>query len=636
MTRYGFSQRHRARKEARKLSNPHSSSELPSSWWAPLVKLRRLKLSNEPNVPNEPVGANEVGGQERVTTGAQNLPSMISSTQNNGLASVDNNNRICRSGSPASPKTINDPSKAESNKNSNGILAGDNTAKSKCDQDGRKSSKTITNPVKHAKTTIRGRGNVTDNTSGADENRLDSFPLLLRTTLESVVRNEELTSGRLTKTWVTRFKDSQKPINPHRRRKYNTRSPKSSIRKRVLRRLEHKNLGIELSYSEVRRADWKPRDHMAVDSRITNTRKPKPGCSNLRYCLTYLKQVQDTVSDLGMDAEWVDKEIAKLNQLIANEENEMIEEAHVSRVLNSIERTQSPRNFLTSTSPLIPLQAHLSGSPESPQPTAESQSSQMPDVLGQWGSLETYNRFNFDALQHALKQALIGGQRMDDEKNADQMDSIADTGVEDQQSEPEAAFLKDSDEENEGVEDDGDDDWEEYFDCEEELSDDDYFLYDSNLREGMSEYINHQTEEISEEDEPQFAAHLFINPLQSLEDQENNYDASPTTSTNPKEASEKSSYKKLSRTWVTRFLAKKAKSRRRRMPRGPGRFIYPSSEDVLLLLMKGIKINGARPTRGDTELLRHQKHRESGQFVSFSSPLRHCWTYISCEEEEAA
>ncbi|KAF7942825.1 uncharacterized protein EAE97_006279 [Botrytis byssoidea] len=299
MTRYGFSQRHRARKEARTLSNPHSPSELPSPWWAPLVKLRRLKLSNETNVPNESFGANEVGGQERVTTDAQNLPSMISSTQNNGLASDDNNNRLCRSVSPASPKTVNDPLEAENTRYSNVILAGDNTAKPKCDKDGQKSSKTITNPVKHAKTTVRGGGNATDKTSGADENRLESFPLRLRTTLESVVRKEELTSGRLTKTWVTRFKDSQKPINPHRRRKYNTKSPKSSIRKRVLRRLEYKNLGIELSYSEVRRADWKPRDHMAVDSRIANTRKPKPGCSNLRYCLTYLKQVQDTVSDLG-------------------------------------------------------------------------------------------------------------------------------------------------------------------------------------------------------------------------------------------------------------------------------------------------------------------------------------------------
>ncbi|TGO43309.1 hypothetical protein BHYA_0002g01140 [Botrytis hyacinthi] len=617
MTRYGFSQRQRARKEARTLSNTHSPSEIPSP-------------CNEPNVPNESTGADEAGRRERVTEDDQNSQSMIRSTQNNGLASDDNNNRLYRSVSPSS-QTLNDLFKAENTRNANIFLAGDNIAKSERDQDGRQSLKTITNPAKHANTAIRGGGHVTDKTSGADGNRLTSFPLLLRTALESVVKNEELTSGRPTKNWVTRFKDSQKPINPHRRRRYNTKSPKSSIRNRVLRRLEYKNLGIELSYAEARRADWKPRDHIAVDLRIANTRKPKPGCSNLRYCLTCLKQVQDTVSDLGMEAEWVDKEIAKLNQLIANEENEMIEEARVSRVSNLIERTQSPRNFLTSTSPLLPRQAHVAGSLESPQPTAESQSSQIPDILGQWGSLETYNRFNFEALQHALKQALTGGQRKDD-KRADQMESIVDTGAKDQQSELEAAFLKDSDEENEGVEEDGDDDWEEYFDCEDELSDDYYFLYDRVLREGMSEYINDQTERISE-DEPQFAAHLFSNPLQSLEDQENNYDASPTDLTNPKTASEKRSSKKLSRTWVTRFLAKKAKSRHRRMPRGPGRFIYPSSENFLLLLMNGIKINGARPTRGDTELLRHQRHRESGHFVSFSSPLRHCWTYISCEEE---
>ncbi|KAF7884870.1 hypothetical protein EAF00_010688 [Botryotinia globosa] len=299
MTRYGFSQRHRARKEARTLSNPHSPSELPSPWWAPLVKLRRLKLSNEPNVSNESVGANEAGRQERVTADDQNLPLMISSTRNNGLAFDDNNNRLCRFALPASPTTVNNASKTENSRNSNGFLAEDNTAKSICDQDGRQSSKAITNPVKHANTTIRGGGNVTDKTSRADGSHVASFPLLLKTALESVVRNEELTSGQLTKTWVTRFKDSQKPVNPHRRRRYDTKSPKSSIRKRVLRRLEYKNLGIQLSYADVRRADWKPLDHMAVDLRVAKTRKPKPGCSNLRYCLTYLKQIQDTVSDLG-------------------------------------------------------------------------------------------------------------------------------------------------------------------------------------------------------------------------------------------------------------------------------------------------------------------------------------------------
>ncbi|KAF7927870.1 hypothetical protein EAE99_005247 [Botrytis elliptica] len=336
-----------------------------------------------------------------------------------------------------------------------------------------------------------------------------------------------------------------------------------------------------------------------------------------------------------IEAEWADKEIAKLNQLIAKEENEMREEACLTRVSDSIERTQSPRNFLNSTSPSKPYQATVAEPLESPQTTTESNSSQMPDILGQLGSLETYSRFNFEALQHALKQALTADQRKDDGRPANQIESTEEAGANDQESELEAAFLKDSDEENEGVEEDGDEDWEEYFDCEENLSDDDYFLYDRGLRDGVSEYINEEEEQGPEEDEPQFAAHLFSNPLQSLEDQENNYDASPPNLTNLKNPSDKLFSQKLSRTWVTRFLAKKAKSRRRRMPRGPGRFIYPSSDNVLLLLMNGIDINGARPTRGDTELLRHQRHRESGQFVSFSSPLRHCWTYISREEETA-
>ncbi|TGO59743.1 hypothetical protein BCON_0041g00070 [Botryotinia convoluta] len=627
MTRYGFSQRQRARKEARTLSNPHSPSEVPSPWWAPLVQLRRLKFSwfhrfrprcsnsissNESNVPNESVSADESGAQERVTEDDQNLQSMINSSQNNDLASDDNNNISSRSASPVSP-TLNDMFKVENTMIADGILAGENTAKSKDDQDVRQSSNTITDPIKHANTTIRGGGNVTDKTSGANGNRFTTLPLLLKTAIGSKSIDEELTFSRPTKNWVTRFKDSQKAINPHRRQKYKTKSPKGSVRKRVLRRLEYKNLGIELSYAEVKRADWKPRDHMTVDSRIGNTRKPEPGCSNLRYCLTYLKQVKDTVSDFRK-AEWADKEIAKLNQLIAKEENEMRGEARLTRVSNSIDRTQSPRNFLASTSQSQPHhQVYVAEPLEPPQTTAESNSSQMPDILGRWGSLETYSRFNFEALQHALKQALTGGQRNDDGKRGDQMESTAETGANDQKSELEVTFLKDSDEENEGVEEDGDEDWEEYFDCEEKLSDEDYFLHDRGLREGMSEYINDQTERSSEEDEPQFAAHLFSNPLQSLEDQENNHNASLPNSTKPNKPSEKRSYQKLSRTWITRFLAKKAKGRRRRMPRGPGRFIYPSSENVLLLHMNGISTNGARPTRGDTE-----KQRDPERVLSWS------------------
>ncbi|TGO89232.1 hypothetical protein BPOR_0119g00190 [Botrytis porri] len=584
MTRYGFSQRHRARIEARTLPHPHSPNEVPSP-------------CNEQNMPNESAGADESGGQGRATEDDQNLESMINNAHNDRQASDLINNISSRTASPVTTT------------NADVILAGGNAAKSKDNPDVRQSSNTVRNSAKLASTAIRGGGIVTGQVRGADRNRFTSIPLLLKAALEKVVRDEEYTSGRPTKNWITRFKESQKPINPHRRRKYKTKSPKHSARTRVLRRLEYKNLGIELSYADVKRADWKPQDHMAVDSRISSTRKPKPGCSNLRYCLTYLKQVQYTVSEYRsswkhrgfhstifwltklferrrnylrflyltnmshgteVEGDWADKEIANLNQLIAKEVNEMREEAGLTRVSNS----------------------------------------------------------------HALQQVLTGGQRNDNSKRTDQMESAAETGANNQESELEAAFLKDSDEENEGVEDDGDEDWEEYFDCEEKLSDDDYFLYNIDLREGMSEYINNQAERSSEvEDEPQFAAHLFSNPLQSLEHQENNRDASPPNSNKPNKQSEKRPPQKLSRTWVTRFLAKEAKSRRRRMPRGPGRFIYPSSDNVLLLLMNGININGARPTRGDTELLRHQRHRKSGQYVSFSSPLRHCWTYISCEEE---
>ncbi|KAF7880559.1 uncharacterized protein EAF02_007405 [Botrytis sinoallii] len=209
MTRYGFSQRQRARKEARTLSNPHNPIKVPSPWWAPLVQLRRLKLSwfhrfrpkcsnsissNEPNVPNESVGADESGGQERIAEDDQNLQSMISSSQNDGLASDDNNNTSSRSASPVSP-TLIDLFKADNITNAHGILAGENTAKSRDDQDARQSSQTITNPVKHANNTIRGGGNVADKTSGADGKCSTTIPLRLKTALERVVRNQELASS---------------------------------------------------------------------------------------------------------------------------------------------------------------------------------------------------------------------------------------------------------------------------------------------------------------------------------------------------------------------------------------------------------------------------------------------------------
>ncbi|KAF7899202.1 uncharacterized protein EAF01_008415 [Botrytis porri] len=300
MTRYGFSQRHRARIEARTLPHPHSPNEVPSPWWAPLLQLRRLKFSwfhrfrwgysnsissNEQNMPNESAGADESGGQGRATEDDQNLESMINNAHNDRQASDLINNISSRTASPVTTT------------NADVILAGGNAAKSKDNPDVRQSSNTVRNSAKLASTAIRGGGIVTGQVSGADRNRFTSIPLLLKAALEKVVRDEEYTSGRPTKNWITRFKESQKPINPHRRRKYKTKSPKHSARTRVLRRLEYKNLGIELSYADVKRADWKPQDHMAVDSRISSTRKPKPGCSNLRYCLTYLKQVQYTVSE---------------------------------------------------------------------------------------------------------------------------------------------------------------------------------------------------------------------------------------------------------------------------------------------------------------------------------------------------
>ncbi|KAF7959878.1 hypothetical protein EAE96_001481 [Botrytis aclada] len=283
MTRYGFSNRQRARKEARTLPHPHSTNEVPSP-------------CNEPNVPNESAGADESGGKKRVAEDDRSLKSMINSIRNDDLPSDDNNNVSSRSASPVR-SSLSDLSKDGNTTNADGILAEDDTTKSKDDPDVRQSSNTITDLVKHENAAIRCVVNVIDKITRANGNRFMSLPRRLKSAMSSKSKDEELTAKRPTKTWVSRFKDSQKGINPHKRRKYKMKATKDSVRKRILRRLEYRNLGIELSYAEVKRAEWKLRNHKTVDPRIGITKKPPPGYSNLRYCLTYLKQVQDSVSD---------------------------------------------------------------------------------------------------------------------------------------------------------------------------------------------------------------------------------------------------------------------------------------------------------------------------------------------------
>ncbi|ATZ47046.1 hypothetical protein BCIN_02g03740 [Botrytis cinerea B05.10] len=240
MSRYGFIRRQHVPKEDRALPHSYSPNEVPSP-------------CNEPNVPNES------GGQERAIEDNLNLQSTISTGQSYDLSSDDDNNTL---------NHFNSINK-------------------------------ITDPVKHANPAIRGGVNVTGKISGANENRFISISLRFRTVRGSKFSDEEFTAERPTKNWVSRFKDSQKGINPHRRQKHKAKSKKDNAGKRVWRKLQFRDLGMELSYAEVKIAEGKPRNHLAADSRIGNTRKPRPGYSNLRYCLTYLKQAQDTVSDFG-------------------------------------------------------------------------------------------------------------------------------------------------------------------------------------------------------------------------------------------------------------------------------------------------------------------------------------------------
>ncbi|CAD6446975.1 c96a3797-1557-4f6b-9abf-6f69871b1ac1 [Sclerotinia trifoliorum] len=139
-----------------------------------------------------------------------------------------------------------------------------------------------------AATKIRGGGsgtsrNISD--SGAYHN---SYPSHSTSTLES---------GVPCKSWVSRFKNDQKSNKARRRRNRTQRSSSINGLRFALHKREYSNLGIELSYADMTRGEWKLQSRVVGNE---NLRKPRPGSSNLRYCLSYSKQALDTVSGVRM------------------------------------------------------------------------------------------------------------------------------------------------------------------------------------------------------------------------------------------------------------------------------------------------------------------------------------------------
>ena len=254
-------------------------------------------------------------------------------------------------------------------------------------------------------------------------------------------------------------------------------------------------------------------------------------------------------------------------------------------------------------SPSLPwsLQARLAELSESPRSSVLSNTHHL---LGVWKQDLAWSRvLDLDVLEQALDDI----ERNNEDTDVDQdekIDLLAESGP---ASKPKAT-VRDEDEAQK------------FYGKDDKLSGEDV-IYDTFSQEDMNDDSNHQAEIQNDIDEPLFVSYLFSNPLQALEDQENGIDVCLPRSLKPVSLLE--SPFQVSKTWLTRFLTKKPRCRRR-MPGGPGKFVVPSGSQALLLIVYGISINGVRPTSGETVL---RQHRKLGRYVSFSSPLRHCWTY---------
>lgn len=114
------------------------------------------------------------------------------------------------------------------------------------------------------------------------------------------------------KNWISRFKNIQQGDKKPHRKSYSAANTRSSKRSPYgwgfsSRKAELEKLGMELSYAGVTRADWKLNNLTTPFFQMGRVKRPKPGNSNLRYCLTYSNDIHATThhSDEEKKTGWI-------------------------------------------------------------------------------------------------------------------------------------------------------------------------------------------------------------------------------------------------------------------------------------------------------------------------------------------
>ncbi|APA06108.1 predicted protein [Sclerotinia sclerotiorum 1980 UF-70] len=273
-----------------------TTHELYSPWWSPLAQWRRrnegwlrqrLRYRRNPSRRSSiSVEDEKLGGRREPNVSEEHGENEDNAVDDAALQLTLSSNRAfgsdSRDDNTLSPNNvpIRDTTSA-----SNTTSKSNNDSKSDVGKGMQHNSNKPEKSSEQAATKIRGGGaDISRNISCSGAHQ-DSSP----STLDSEAPS---------KTWVSRFKNTQKS-NKSRRRRNRTQSSTSLNGLRfALHKREYRNLGIEFSYTDMTRAEfqWKLQSLTIGNG---NLRKPKPGRSNLRYCLSYSMQAIDTVSAVG-------------------------------------------------------------------------------------------------------------------------------------------------------------------------------------------------------------------------------------------------------------------------------------------------------------------------------------------------
>ncbi|KAB8303556.1 hypothetical protein EYC80_004961 [Monilinia laxa] len=358
------------------------------------------------------------------------------------------------------------------------------------------------------------------------------------------------------KDWISRFINMQR-TNKSARSKEDTRKRPFSGWGFASRKAEYLKLGLELSYEDVKAADWKLQNLTSSGSKMRRARKARPGKSNLRKGVSGSLHLSKMPTNPTDEEDWMPRELEIPSQLIETDELVMRREQSLSDVSNLVNRPVSARNF-HDTSPFSQLAPEDSlGVSELPllqDSMAQSDSSPQPIDLKLGEDLEECHRFDLNILENTLKETL-DTTRGDDKESADNYTITEELSDNEQDSVLKVTFLDVSEEE--------------HGNAEENLSEEDYFSHHEALQIEIPDDPNSSAAEEAEDEKPLFGKDLFENPLQALEYQENELDSHLTEPSMP--AMPEITRRLFSKTLLTRFMAGKPQSRRR-MPNGPGEF----------------------------------------------------------------